>query len=295
MRDFARVLDWLAIPAGILLSALLWVLWMMDWQRRGPIEGPVVVAPLVAGFGWLLVRRAANLEIPGFPGAGRLGALAALAATGAGLLLTVAPPGSTVYVVGAATLWGALPLAVIAADAGWLFSRRALGWPVQVTRVAALGAVVLLAICVWSTPLVQWPQAKSGRDELVLWLLLLGAVGGALHALVPILFLYDRRSREQQLAVSQDRALVTLQCPRCELWIKMNPGLVACPRCSLRIGVQFEEPRCGCGYPLHRLSGPACPECGQQVPPGRHWGMIRASALAATPPAPAAPDSPPVN
>lgn len=288
MRQLARVLDWLAIPAGILLSMILLAVWMHDWKRRGSVDGLFFVAPLVGAFGWMLLRRAARLEIPGSPTAGRIGALAALAATGAGLLLTVAPPGSGVFSLGAITLWVSLPPAVIAADAAWLFSRRALGWPVKVTRIAALGAVVLLAICVWSTPLIKWSRAGSGGDALILWLAMLAAVGVALHALVPVLFLYDRRSRDQQLAASQDRALVTLQCPRCELWIKMNPGLVACPRCGLRIGVQFEEPRCGCGYPLHRLSGPACPECGQHVPPDRHWGMVRAAALAASPPAPVA-------
>ena len=96
------------------------------------------------------------------------------------------------------------------------------------------------------------------------------------HLLVPISMRRERRVRAAEEAAMGDRAMLTLQCPRCTLWMQMHSGLILCPGCMLSLRVEFPEPRCECGYPLHRLSGPNCPECGFEVPPERRWGAARA-------------------
>ena len=35
--------------------------------------------------------------------------------------------------------------------------------------------------------------------------------------------------------------------------------------------IEFEEPRCDCGYLLYRLVGDTCPECGRAVPLSSRW------------------------
>jgi uncharacterized Zn finger protein (UPF0148 family) len=81
----------------------------------------------------------------------------------------------------------------------------------------------------------------------------------------------ERQREARRLATMPDRAVATLQCPRCRKWLQMQAGSVACPQCRLAITLQFQEPRCECGYPLHRLAGESCPECGRHIPPEQRW------------------------
>ncbi|MFM7808654.1 MAG: hypothetical protein ACKPEA_12145 [Planctomycetota bacterium] len=156
---------------------------------------------------------------------------------------------------------------------------------------AGVLALVVLVTCAQSST-DAWVAAIFGRGTWMLW------IGFAVtlvftHLAVPILGRMEERRERVRRENATDRATLTLQCPRCLLWVQMHSGLIRCPGCSLELHVEFEEPRCGCGYPLHRLAGPNCPECGLEVPPERRWGAARTpaaatpSAAAVTPPEPA--------
>jgi len=69
------------------------------------------------------------------------------------------------------------------------------------------------------------------------------------------------------------RAPVRLDCPRCGGPVKLKANTHGkCPGCDLRLRVEFEEPRCTCGYLLHGLTGDVCPECGKPIASQAGWG-----------------------
>ena len=146
---------------------------------------------------------------------------------------------------------------------------------------AGVLALVVLVTCTQSKP-DAWMAAIFGGGTWTLWIgftvaLLLS------HLAVPILGRMEERRERVRRENATDRATLTLQCPRCQLWVQMHAGVIQCPGCRLQLRVEFEEPRCGCGYPLHRLAGPNCPECGLEVPPERRWGAARAPAAGHAP------------
>jgi len=91
------------------------------------------------------------------------------------------------------------------------------------------------------------------------------------HVALPVLARADARRERARVAAAHDRALATLQCVRCGQWMQMHSGKAACPRCKSIITLEFEEPRCACGYPLHRLTSANCPECGTGIPAEKRW------------------------
>ena len=64
---------------------------------------------------------------------------------------------------------------------------------------------------------------------------------------------------------------IRIVCPRCHHEQALKPGKRACAKCSLRISIELEEPRCACGYLLHRLENDRCPECGRAVEQRDRW------------------------
>lgn len=73
-------------------------------------------------------------------------------------------------------------------------------------------------------------------------------------------------------AVRGRRTRVPLGCPRCGHACEVEANVDArCDACRLELRVEFEEPRCACGYLLHGLAAPSCPECGAAVPEDRRW------------------------
>jgi len=172
----------------------------------------------------------------------------------------------------------------LVADLGRLRSfelRRLVDRLVRATAWLTAGTLAALVIvtCAQATP-DAWLGSIFGFGTWPFWV----GFGICLtfsHLAVPILGRMEERRERARLESATDRATLTLQCPRCLLWVQMHSGRILCPGCSLQLRIEFEEPRCGCGYPLHRLSGPNCPECGFEVPPERRWGAARATAAQA--------------
>jgi hypothetical protein len=75
------------------------------------------------------------------------------------------------------------------------------------------------------------------------------------------------RIDEKAAAVTVGRT-VEAECPRCRLEQTLPDGHSLCRGCGLPIHIDITEPRCDrCGYLLHRLSRPQCPECGAALDP----------------------------
>ena len=73
------------------------------------------------------------------------------------------------------------------------------------------------------------------------------------------------------------RMKVSMNCPRCADVIQLTLGHGACPQCKLAIHIECDEPRCECGYLLHKLTGVNCPECGMEVPEKLRWKSAQQS------------------
>lgn len=155
---------------------------------------------------------------------------------------------------------------------------------------AGVLALVVLVTCAQSKP-DAWFAAVFGSGTWPLWIGFTVALVFS-HLAVPILGRMEERRERVRRENATDRATLTLQCPRCQLWVQMHSGVIQCPGCQLQLRVEFEEPRCGCGYPLHRLASPNCPECGLEVPPERRWGAARARAEGHAPAAETPPPEP---
>lgn len=72
------------------------------------------------------------------------------------------------------------------------------------------------------------------------------------------------------------RTFVTLTCPRCERIQPIRRPGGKCEECGLNIRIDFDEPRCSCGYLLFGLTSDACPECGRSIR-GKAWPATPAS------------------
>jgi len=82
-----------------------------------------------------------------------------------------------------------------------------------------------------------------------------------------------------------NRMLVNVKCPRCGQFTELRANTYGrCMTCDLKLKVEFEEPRCACGYLLHGLTGDVCPECGQSIKSKRGWGGEEEPAPEAPPP-----------
>jgi hypothetical protein len=64
---------------------------------------------------------------------------------------------------------------------------------------------------------------------------------------------------------------VTIVCPRCHSDQRLKTGERSCTKCGLRIKIELEEPRCECGYLLHKLENNRCPECGRAIDERDRW------------------------
>lgn len=65
---------------------------------------------------------------------------------------------------------------------------------------------------------------------------------------------------------------IVVTCPRCQSQVDAQSNReTRCSNCRLKVRVEVEEPRCGCGYLLYGLASNQCPECGEPVPDADRW------------------------
>lgn len=134
----------------------------------------------------------------------------------------------------------------------------------------------------------EWIVNELLGEQLVARVLaaaLVVALGGSIAQ--PVLIRLFSAEQDASTGRMGDRHVgVHVRCPRCETESEIAANTsAACPGCKLLLRVQFEEPRCACGFLIYRLEGANCPECGRAVPDGLRWrpGLT---------PSPASPPSP---
>jgi hypothetical protein len=97
-------------------------------------------------------------------------------------------------------------------------------------------------------------------------------IGIASAALLPLLSRFGAIVEEtEHESTIAPRTPVSLTCPRCATEQTLRAGAARCDSCGLRITIEFEEPRCRCGYLLYGLDAEACPECGRPITQDDLW------------------------
>jgi len=162
----------------------------------------------------------------------------------------------------------------------------------KIVRAGAIASAVIVGL--WLTFLF-WSDFNPGGDFFVRLIGAIAILGSLGTIATPIL---SRLEKLDQQATG-DSALrgnvpVPLTCPRCAHQFDAKSNKVSrCEGCGLKITVQFEEPRCACGYLLLGLTSDTCPECGKTIPHQDHWRRAQAETPSSDPPKP--PREPPVE
>jgi hypothetical protein len=133
--------------------------------------------------------------------------------------------------------------------------------------VSALFGAYVLALIWWFDHI----ERLIDDDALLRGLGVLAILTACGTVITPILW---KVQSVRRVATSESIPLkvkVQVTCPRCHTSQHMSAGPAKCSQCGLRITLDVEEPRCVCGYLLHRLESDRCPECGRLVPESDRW------------------------
>lgn len=139
----------------------------------------------------------------------------------------------------------------------------------RAARVGTIGAAIsagcLAMLLLWEIDLFH--ETTVGR---LMGALLIPAALGTIA--VPVLARIEHVGRREGEERTLDRHVrVWLRCPRCGREGEQPANRRSlCTGCGLESTVSLSEPRCVCGYLLHGLPDPVCPECGRAVEP-EHW------------------------
>jgi MFS family permease len=177
-------------------------------------------------------------------------------------------------------------LAVWAAHFGLIRLARLLHpWAAFVPLATVIGGTIIAAsivLVIWFESYFHWIP-----DNVAEWLArLLGAMGILVLCgtiITPTLVLIERLSAKGSRESLPSQLRMELVCPRCGSNEQINVGVGRCSTCGLRISIDIEEPRCTCGYLLHKLTGDQCPECGRIIPEIDRWNVARAADAASSP------------
>ncbi len=158
-------------------------------------------------------------------------------------------------------------VALLAALLGQLRLDRQLGRLVRiVTIVASIATGLLVAVMLWDDSLFynEWVGRTFGASLIIT---ALGTIA------VPVLARIEFVSRRDGDDPSLGRHVeVWMRCPRCSREGERTANRrELCEGCGLETTVTIIEPRCECGYLLHGLPEPICPECGRAVEESNWW------------------------
>jgi hypothetical protein len=255
------------------LAALLGILALL-LPGIGPMEEMLASVGLFAGFSLIALVCATVLEKGRLVGPMWAGVGASAGALGLWLVLvwsvqfipseteeTLARSGGTLTI-----------LAALAALAGPLRLPRLDGRPANIVRlgtivVAGVLAAVGIVLVWWYEPI----ERMLGEEPIGRGMGVLSILAACGTVVTPILWKVQQVRRSVRAETVTGELKVTLECPRCALRQELPAGRARCAGCGLRIGIEIEEPRCGCGYALYRLESDRCPECGRTVPQQDRW------------------------
>jgi hypothetical protein len=147
-------------------------------------------------------------------------------------------------------------------------------------RAVAVGLAIVGALLFMATAASQkFQDYFDAIWKVIPWQF--GAIAGlialASHLASAILASIEKEKIAKLPETFSERMKVSMNCPRCADVIQLPLGHGACPHCKLAIHIECDEPRCECGYLLHKLTGVNCPECGMEVPEKLRWKSAQQS------------------
>ncbi|MDY7107466.1 MAG: hypothetical protein SYC29_02410 [Planctomycetota bacterium] len=171
--------------------------------------------------------------------------------------------GSMFTLLAFATSWTGL-LALARARSTWL----------GVFRLLLIGASWVwcgaVALMIWVGPILQ----RANEQLLMVTFSILGFLGPLLllagFAFSAVVRADERRRKRRRDTIPAGIG-ITMTCPRCGTEQAFRAGAARCAACGFAMLIEIEEPRCECGYPLYRLQGNVCPECGRAIPEADRW------------------------
>ena len=161
---------------------------------------------------------------------------------------------------------------VLAAQCGLLslprFESRRVGSVRRVTIGVSMFLAVYAVILIWWLEDLVWVIDEDFLTRAMAVLVIIAASG---TVVTPILLkIQNVRHRGGAGAVPLNID-VSMVCPRCHSDQCLKTGERSCTNCGLRITIGLEEPRCECGYLLHKLENNRCPECGRAIDERDRW------------------------
>jgi transcription elongation factor Elf1 len=136
----------------------------------------------------------------------------------------------------------------------------------RILRTATFVTTGLLGVAIVVT---AWGEIdKEWMFKVIAVLSILGSCG---TVVTPILALIERIQRRGEPVTIQRSLRLTLTCPRCGRDQQVLVGRSKCQECGLQFRIEVEEPHCTCGYPIYKVEGDRCPECGRAIPVDQRW------------------------
>ncbi len=147
-------------------------------------------------------------------------------------------------------------------------------------RAVAVGLAIVGALLLMTTVASQkFQDYFDAIWKVIPWQFgaILGLIALASHVASAILASIEKEKSSKLPETFSERMKVSMNCPRCADVIQLPLGHGACPHCKLAIHIECDEPRCECGYLLHKLTGVNCPECGREVLEKLRWKSAQQS------------------
>ncbi|MEE8130067.1 MAG: hypothetical protein V3T48_07260 [Vicinamibacterales bacterium] len=161
---------------------------------------------------------------------------------------------------------------VLAAQSGLLSLPRFDNRHAGSVRRATIGVSVFLAVYFGIT--IWWIDDLTGiidEDVLSRAMGVLAIVAACGTVVTPILWKMQSVRHTGGAGAVPLNIDVAIVCPRCHSDQCLKTGERSCTKCGLRITIELEEPRCECGYLLHKLENNRCPECGRAIDERDRW------------------------
>ena len=147
-------------------------------------------------------------------------------------------------------------------------------------RAVAVGLAIVGALLLMATVAYQkFQDLFDAIWKVIPWQVgaIVGLIALASHIASAILASIEKEKSSKLPETFSERMKVSMNCPRCGDLIQSPLGHSVCSNCKLAIHIECDEPRCECGYLLHKLTGVNCPECGREVPEKLRWKSAQQS------------------
>ena len=152
-------------------------------------------------------------------------------------------------------------------------------------RAVAVGLAIVGALLLMTTTASQTiEEFFDAIWKVIPWQVgaIVGLIALASHIASAILASIEKEKIAKLPETFSERIKVSMNCPRCGDLIQSPLGHSVCSHCKLAIHIECDEPRCECGYLLHKLNGVICPECGRDVPEKLRWKSAQQSTSSMT-------------